>query len=202
MSVLPIPAFQSDFHVQCASNAISSNLMSGRDIDATTSCDAMPLDFDPQNSLCTYAYPLLSNNNLETTESHNVTQTFDLNFPTSNQFYTVSSSVVPENQLDTSTSNTLYQNASADKKPVVQIPEIPELLLPSVYCMEEHQLAGAGEVSNSVDVNIQCEVGPETQHALHADEDGKINEISDIADTSNHSQPKEGMFSLGVCNMV
>ena len=199
MSVLQIPAFQSDFHDQSAGNAVNSNLLGGGDIAATNSYAAMPLDFDPQNSLGTYAYPLLSNTNSANTESHNVTQTFELNFPTSNQFDAVNSSVVQGTQLDTSKSNTHYQNASEDQTSMVQL---PELLLPSGDHTEEDQLAEAVGITNSVDVNIQCEMGPETQHALYTEEDGERDEKSDIADTNDHSQPREGMFSLDVCNMV
>ena len=284
MSVLPIPAFQTDFLDQSAGNAVNSNLLSGGDIAATNSCAAIPLDFDLHNSLSNYASSLVNNVISANTDFHDFTPTS--NFAPSNQFYTVNSKlldtynevhqmdyltnstdgmqaqpcsfnaplqtcssttpqlsesqlsemyesigcsyksvsvnsscgpdhstyylnpsgyqesstdhfqpqycVLPDIQLDTCKSNTLYQNASEDKKPLEQF---PELLLPSGDRVEEDQSAGAGGmISIHVDVGIQCELGPETLHAFCDEEDEEALENLDATDTNDHSQSREGTF--------
>ena len=155
----------------------------------------MPLDIDVMKSLSIFASSLLSNGNSTTSEFPDFDQTFNLNFPSSNQLYTVANSVV-----DTFQSNTLYQNASEDQK---SLPQFPGLLPLSIYSAVEDQLAGAGGKSNNrVDVGPQCEMGPETLHAHYTKEDRKMNVISDIACANDHSQPRKGMLSLDVCNMI
>lgn len=105
--------------------------------------------------------------------------------------------VVPDNQFIMS-SNELHLNASVDQKPFQQFTGVP---LSNSNSMEEDQLTRDGVAMNiiSVDVGIQCEVGPETLLALHEEEEeGEMVEGFDVGDTNDESQTDEGMLCLWI----
>lgn len=117
--------------------------------------------------------------------------------------------VVPDGQYnDVSKPNPLHQNTADYQKPFQQFfNSTGGVSLPDSDSMGDEQLTvGVGMVNTSVDVGIQCEVGPETLQALldEEEEEGEGEDLEegdeereegfDVEDTNDQSQPKEGVF--------